>query len=548
MKPAVTPRHSSRRRAHGRSAAVTIVALVSLLVISFGAAAVLRTVVPRYHVTYQTAGWQEARLAAEAGVDIAIERLNKNAATVTSSSADWVGWKQNSTTAATGSMLAKGSATAVSGLTASGNALTATAPIYLDNVDVSPAVGTAAAVDVELTALYPNPDASMTNPWIRIRSMGTAALPGPPRAAADRMDTALRRLSLRSPMRSRLAAYDVLTPTTVPFPNASRIVEVIARPVGLFKKAIVTDQGLTLGNSSGWQVNSYDSSDPNKSGTGGVFPGDSSPKIQQNGDIASNKAPATPTTYGPLISANGATVLGNVSTNGGDNPATPAVFENVSGAGGIDPSRITSDFYDPLSAVTVPTPATYRLKPAYTAGAAFPASGSNTTEYYYRVYSNEPALGPLTVSGTGRITIFIDGNWDIGSGSSAVVQIPPGVQATIYVKGNVDFGNGAVNTNSSSSKKAGNLVIYGAPDPNVDGTLPARTLSASGNPEIAAAFYGPSYGVTLSGNVEWYGAIAANSFSINGGGNGGFHYDEALGATGSIRKFEIVSYFENSRQ
>ena len=526
--------------------AVTIVALLALFVISLVAASVLQSVVPRYHVSYQTAGWQEARLAAEAGADLALERLNQNVLQLTSSTGDWSGWKQDASTAASGTLFAKNNATVVTGLTATGNALRASPSMFLDNVDVSSSVGTVAACDVQLTALYPNPDATMNNPWFRIRSMGTAALPGPARAASDKMDTSLRRLSLRSPMRPRLAADDVLTPTTVPFPNASRIVEVLTRPVTPFSKAIITQQDLTLGNSNGWQVNSYDSSDPNKSGTNGVYPGDSSPKIQHNGDIASNKALSSTTTYGALISANGAQVLGNVSTNGGDNPNT-STHENVSGSGGIDQSRIDDDFYDPLLAPPVPTTTTYLLKPNYQAGAAFAASGSTTSEACYRVYANEPALGSFTVSGTGRITIFIDGDWSLGNGNGSIVQIPPAVQATIYVKGNIDFGNGLVNTNSDSSKKAGNLVIYGIPDP-VNGNLPARTLSSNGNPEIAAAFYGPSYAVTLKGTAEWYGAVAAKSFAITGGGNGGFHYDESLGAVGYIRRFEVVSSFEDSRK
>ena len=40
----------------------------------------------------------------------------------------------------------------------------------------------------------------------------------------------------------------------------------------------------------------------------------------------------------------------------------------------------------------------------------------------------------------------------------------------------------------------------------------------------------------------------ANSFAITGGGNGGFHYDESLGAAGYIRRFEIVSHLEDSRK
>ena len=541
------PTFTSRRHASARSTgSVIVVALLSLVVISLAAAAVLRTVVPRYHVSHQTAGWQEARLAAEAGIDLALERLNANVPNVTASTADWTGWKQDATTAATGAMLSQSTATAVRGLVATGNALTATPSIYLDNVDVSPAVGSAAAVDVQIVGLYPNPDPTLAAPWFRIRAMGTAALPGPARSASDRMDTSLRRLSLKSPMRGTLAANDVLTPTTVPFPNASRVVEVLARSVTAFRMALVTEDAMTLGSSSGWQVNSYDSTDPAKSGAGGVYPGDSSPKIQSNGDIASNKTAISPTTYGPLIDANGAQILGSVSTNGGDNPTT-TTHENISGSGGIDQTTIDASFYDPLKPAPVPSP-TYLIKPDYSAGKPFAASGSSTSVASYHISLAEPALSSFTVSGTGRIAIYIDGDWNLGSGSGSFVTIPPGVQATIYIKGNIDFGNALVNTNAASSKLPGNLLIYGVPDPDASGKLPARTLASNGNPEIAAAFYGPSYRVTLKGTAEWYGALACYSYQITGGGNGGLHYDEALAGTGFIRKFEIASYFEDSRQ
>jgi hypothetical protein len=527
---------------------ISVVALLSLVIMSIIAANVLRTVLPRFHVSHQTAGWQEARLAADAGIDLALERLNKNVPDVTASGVDWTGWKVNATTAATGAALSPSNASAAPSFVATSNALIATPAIYLDNVDVSPVVGTTAAADVQIHALYPTPLPEPQPPWFRIRSMGTAGLPGPARAASDRMDTALRRLSLRGPMRPTLAANDILTPTTVPFPNASRIVEVIARPVTPFSKAIITEQDMVLGNSGGWQVNSYDSSDPNKSGLNGVYPGDSSAKIQSNGDIASNKKHGAPTIYAPLVDANGAEVRGNASTNGGDNPSTTSIHENITGAGGIDPTRIDDEFDDPLVAPTVPTPTTYNIKPNYSAGVAFAASGDPSTEYYYRVYASDPALGSFRVSGTGRITIIIDGDLNLGNGAGSYVEIPPNVYATIYVKGNIDFGNGLVNTTAASSKKPGNLIIYGAPTPNADGSLPVRTLNSEGNPEIAAAFYGPSYRVSLRGTAEWYGAVAAASYTINGGGSGGFHYDEALGGAGFIEKFVIVSSFEDSRQ
>src|SRR5436190_10885811 len=94
----------------GRSderASTTLTALITVVVLAAAAAGILRTALPRYHVTHQTASWQEARLAAEAGVELALERLNKNVPEPSADSTDWVGWKTNATTAATGGSLAR---------------------------------------------------------------------------------------------------------------------------------------------------------------------------------------------------------------------------------------------------------------------------------------------------------------------------------------------------------------------------------------------------------------------------------------------------------
>ncbi len=61
------------------------------------------------------------------------------------------------------------------------------------------------------------------------------------------------------------------------------------------------------------------------------------------------------------------------------------------------------------------------------------------------------------------------------------------------------------------------------------------------------SFYGPNYAVSLNGTVTTTGSMVAKSFSVNGGGNGGFHYDEALGKGGDIAGWTIATYFEDAR-
>ncbi|HYR59213.1 MAG TPA: hypothetical protein VEO95_11305 [Chthoniobacteraceae bacterium] len=407
-------------------------------------------------------------------------------------------------------------------------------PIFLDNLKVSAATGFASEVDVQLWAVYPN--GSPNNRWFRIRSMATCALPPVTYTAPDSLDTPLRRYSLRH-MRPQLKKDDVGDPMSIQTPSTSRTIEVLVEPILPFELAIFTLEDLKLGTSGNWSVDSYDSRDPNKSGTGGTYPGRTSTLVQENGNIGSDLARSADSLYGPLVSARGAQVRGAVATNGGDDPATPE-HENVSGAINIDPARIRSDFYRDMPAPKRPTAGVFM--PAPLLGAPFVA-GTESAPSQYIVGGN---LGGFTVeapaSGKGAIIILINGDLDVGN---ADITIPPGVAAQIYVRGNIDFHNQSINTTAGSSQLAGELQIYGE-----DSGGDRRTLNAGGNASIAAAFYGPSYDVRFSGKVEWFGSVASRSFEMQGGGNGGFHYDEALGPVGNPISFRIARYVEDVRE
>ena len=144
-------------------------------------------------------------------------------------------------------------------------------------------------------------------------------------------------------------------------------------------------------------------------------------------------------------------------------------------------------------------------------------------------------------SGTGYIEIIVTGNLSTGNGGSAGITIPPTVNASIWVNGNIDFGNGEINSNGSSSKVASHLIVYGV------STAASPTFSASGNATQILALYAPSYSATLNGTVDTTGAFIVKNFSVNGGGNGGFHYDESLGKGGLIGGWDVASNFEDTR-
>lgn len=494
------------------SVLLTTMIMVGLLALSI--ASYYQNLIPKFRGSYQGAAWHEALHGAEAGADYALLQLNNWA--TTTSNPDAYPWSSNSWSYA--SLL-----------------YTTNGERSLDASQL-PVLGGQSRVRVtKITAdVYTRENSSSSpslNPWFRIRSTARADLPGK-YVSADSRDIQLRRM--------KLAAK---TGTGADDPNVTRTVEVIARPRYAFNRAIVTLNNLTLGNSANWRVDSFDSQDTSKSnpGTaaGGAYPGSGSPKVQSNGSIASAKTNPSSSPYGPLITGNGATVLGTVQTNGGDNPST-AAFENVSGNTGMDQTRITSDYNDTIPIPTAPVWATWTYQGA---APGVYVTGTKAAPTRYAITGN---LGTFAVTAppagtTGYIEIIVTGSLSTGNGGGAGITIPPNVYASIWVNGDINFGNGDINANGSSSQVASHLTVYGV------GTTGSPTFSAQGNATEILSLNAPNYTANLSGTVDTTGAFIVKNFSINGGGNGGFHYDETLGRSGLIAGWDVASNFEDTR-
>jgi hypothetical protein len=502
---------TKRRPKEEGSTLIVSVLVITILVLVVSA--YYQSLVPRYRGTYQASSWQEALHGAEAGVDHTIRLLNG----WTSSTADpdaypWTsnGW---TTTNATYALNGERTLNAANLPNLGGNNRVRVVRVAVD-------VYTREEIGTEPTR----------NPWFRIRATGRADLPGKV-VSPDSRDTELRRMKL-SAMNG-----------TVPDPHVTRTVEAVMRPRYRFSRAITTVTDLALGNSNNWEVDSFDSADTGKSepGTsaGGIYPASKPSEIQSNGGIASAEARPSSSPIGALIDGNGAVVKGDVQTFGGDDLDT-VVHENVSGSQNMDQTRIKDDFDEEIPALTEPVWTTWTYQ-GNGPGAYLTGTKANPTRY--SITSN---LGTFAVTAppagtTGYIEIIVTGNLSTGNGGNAGITIPPNVYATIWVRGNVDFGNGEINADNSSSKVASHLSVIGT------STSASATYTASGNAEQVLTFYGPAYAATLSGTVETSGSFVVKSFRINGGGNGGFHYDEALGRAGPIAGWQVASYFEDTR-
>ena len=464
---------------------VLVITMLSLIAVE-----TLRLVTVKYQNALQTSTWQEALLAAESGIDLAIVELRKSLYPQPNHA--WDGWNNPP-----------------------GNEVTGYELTTVPNAGLN---GTPMTIETNVDA--PTQLIDPTNSWqyYRIRTVGTIPITGPARTSDNPQDTKLRRLSLRW----ERFTNGILTPRLLTAPQVSRRVEAVVRPVSAFDQAIMSVGVVDLTNQN-IVVDSYDSTDPTKSTNGLYDPA----KRQENGDIA---------TDGQLIEAGNAQIYGDVATNAG----------TVSGAANITGVERT-DFYQEPIPVGAPSWSTWNSSPSLVTGTttinADATKGSAASRYTLSSISLS-GNKTLTVAGNPNgsqtyIEIYVTGDISVSGTGQIVVQ--PGVTATIYFAGNVDIsGNGVLNSNNQPS----DLMLYGIQPP----TDTSEHVSIGGNSQITASVYAPGHDVTVNGggtNGHVYGSVVGKTVTMTGVSN--LHYDERLGATGMVNNYKIVSWFEDNR-
>ena len=478
-----------RRTNSARSGSALVWTLMVITILSLVAAELLQVISGKYHSTLHTAVWQEALVAAESGVDLAIIELRKSL--YPSPNGAWTGWNTD-----------PGANAVTHGLVTVPNAGLAGTPMTI-----------AVSVDAPLQLKDPG------NSWqyYRIRTTGSMPIPGPSRASDNKQDTRLRKLSLRF---DRFTAGGA---DAVSAPRVTRRIETIVRPVSAFDQAIMSVGALDLTDQN-IIIDSYDSRDATKS-TNGLY---DVAKRQENGNIA---------TDGTIINAGNAHVYGDVATNSG----TVSGITNVTGTQ-------RDDFYQEPIPVAAPVwNQIYTPNPQLVSGSidlnAAATEGSAASRYQ---------LSSIDLGGNGRlrlkgnpdgspmfIEIYVTG--DVKVTGTADFVLDPGVRAKLYFEGNVKIaGNGVVNSNN----QPGDLLMYGINPP----TGTSRSFEIGGTSLLSAAVNAPGFDVQVNnggtrGSV--YGAFVGKTVKMNGVTD--LHYDEALGAGGTINNYKIVSWFEDTR-
>ena len=470
---------------------VLVWTVLVITILSLVAGELLHVMSSKYYSAIHTSIWQEALVAAESGVDLAIVELRKSLYPPPNNA--WQNWNTG-----------VGAGSTNYGLTTIPNAGLAGTPMTIE-----------VAVDAPLQLKDPG------NSWqyYRIRSTGTMPITGPARASDNKQDTRLRKLSLRWDRFTNGA----LVSQPVATPQVSRRIETIVRPISSFDQAIMSVGALDLTDQS-IIIDSYDSRDPLKS-TNGLY---DVAKHQEHGNIA---------TDGTVLNAGNAKVFGDVATNAG-------VASGIANITGIE----RNDFYQEPIPVGAPNWPSINPTPMVVTGttnlAANAAEGSPASRY---VISGITLSGTQTLTLTGNpsgattyIEIYVTG--DVSATGNAQITVASGVKAKIYFAGNFKIaGNGVVNQDNQPA----DLLFYGVNPPDAS---TVRTLDLGGNALLSAGVYAPAYDVQINnggtrGSV--FGSFVGKSVKMVGVTD--LHYDEALGAGGVINNYKIVSWFEDTR-
>ena len=302
----------------------------SVLMVSFGiltvllllVAITLRSTSNKYLTAYQWASWQEALQGAESGADIAMGEMRKD---VTASSPGFVGWTLN-TGGFNKTIDSNGSFAANSG--GGGGNTTPFNLLWLGShhgdyvtytTNLSPHSGegnTNLTIRVTIDAPASLVDSSGRQ-WLRVRASGTTDLVGGARVSEEKLDNRLRKLGL---------FFDkVLGVSTAGAPQATRKIELVAKPVSMFSGALTAQVQLQI-DDQGIITDSFNSEDrvnwPINPATGEIdltVSHDPTNPLGKNGDIGSNAFPIEHD-HSKELNLNGnaqwnTTIWGNVGNN-----------------------------------------------------------------------------------------------------------------------------------------------------------------------------------------------------------------------------------------
>lgn len=290
-----------------------------------------------------------------------------------------------------------------------------------------------------------------------------------------------------------------------------------------FKYGIMSKAAIHMGGSV--MADSYDSTDPAKSTNGQYDPA----KASKNATLA------TLSTANPAVKADGGAQLGGIG-----------VISVVAGAT-VDiahwlyfPGTITYDAAQAMPDVSVP----FSMPPSGAINVGpWPNQAQTITVSGLQNMSvsnfSVTASGNLTVSGAGRLRIYVDGKTTVsGSGRIQIVPSPStaDLKVEIYANDSVNIaGSGLLN----NTYRAANCSIWG--------TTNCTSIKVTGNSGYIGTIYAPAAEVDLSGSSAAMGAFLGGSVKFTGDTR--YYIDESLigvssSSSSSAKPYKLISWTE----
>ena len=286
-----------------------------------------------------------------------------------------------------------------------------------------------------------------------------------------------------------------------------RVIQVLARARTVFSLGLFSDADLELGGTT--VVNSYDSRN-------GFY--NSATNSSNNGDSGSN---------------------GDILLNG-----TPLIDGDASAGGNVvlvgQNAEITGQVEGGVTQIDLP------LVSDLVAAAKL---NNNNAEIPKAVKANgqlvnafNPATNALSVQAGATLTlpggtkdnpkIYYLSDAQLAGNSNLIVQD----YVILFTDGDLDFTGGTVINNGGNGPPE-KFTVYSS------GGLDT-TVGLNGGAGFAGAVYAPGANLTITGGGNFFGAAVGGKVTL--GGNGEFHYDEALGETGIIAFFEVNEWVEKT--
>jgi hypothetical protein len=488
---------------------VLVTALITITILTMICATSLYVASQNTNAGMQTASWQQALSGAESAVDQAFNALNLSAA---GTSGAWTNWKKvNNSLPYPPTKPSGGSSVSVNANPPTNGNYYYLIPsdiIFQSGVEGNNSVSSWVTIDTAGTGLAQ----SGTQQWYRVRATGRAGAPGPKRVSNQRLDNDLRKLSL---------IFDRTAGGAISSPVASRTIEVIAMaPQKLLAYGILMRNSINLQGSVNLGIDSFDSTDPNKS-TNGQY---DSTKAQSHGNVATVNSTGS--------NLNNKSVDGSLAYSG---PTIPGIG-GVTGTISTPFNASVADTSDPAGSPS----STYSGVPP---GMSLSASGTKINPTLVKINGdftlNSGAFSVVNGSNNGGavyITIWVTGQFQMSGGSSGSITQGPNVYVTWVVDGNITAAGGTA-TNQNGTAPYTTFIGVGT-----GGTA----VSIGGNSNFIAALNAPGYDITIGGTGSLIGSVTGNSLTMIG--NSSIHYDEALSASANstIGTYVVASWFEDN--